>query len=165
MDNNKLTKQDLLNAVLQVSDGEAHALLQGYPMTCFARVTEKELELPPVPEWRVAEPAWHLFWDVRVFGSKGECHFWRDKRGRWKELFRSRTEGHAIERNFALWGTRAEKAEGDWTRCWEQNGAEIWAPPGINCSNPPLRLKVREIVGYQKDTGVAGIVDMMIVGF
>ena len=136
-------------------------LLQGYPMTGFARMAAGKLEFPA----GFKNPDWNLFWDIRMFGSGGEWRLWRA--GKWQGLFRGAEEwpkARIIDRDYVLWGNDKPKpADSSWFRYSEANGVQLWSP----IEKPKghvLRLKVRELIGFEQErTGLAGIVDAMIL--
>ena len=147
-----------------VNDQDACLLVQGYPATGFWVISEKGVFTPPDESPSLN---WDLYWDLRLFGDRGEWHLWRTGAGAWAgRLCASGEWSEYLDRNDALWGTRSEKREVDgrfWTRLWEERGATVWVPG--EATELPVRLKVRRHIGYQPETGLAGFVDAMILGF
>jgi hypothetical protein len=138
------------------------ALLQGYPYTGFARVAG-QLELPrPFVAPSAAE--WDRYWDIRIFGPDGEWHAWKDGMRRWQDRrFRAeRPPQPENMRSYALWGTHVEREHG-WSRCWEDRGAQIWAPFPVEERELPLRLNMELIVERDAVNGLAEIVDSVIL--
>lgn len=150
-----------------VSDGDAWLLVQGYPATGFLVVTQEGLLTPPDG---LAPPLdWNLYWDLRLFGSKGEWHCWRTAPNVWRGRFCAANEWKDfMDREDALWGTQVETQGKDgrlWSRLWEQRGASVWVPFEVKEAQLPVRLKIRRRVDYQPSTGLAGFTDAMILGF
>ena len=155
----------LRQAAKAVGEGRASLLLQGYPYTCFARIIESgSLELPP--PFRECPPNWDLFWDVRVFGPKGEWHAWRDGAGRWWDRrYEAKESENEIHRRYVLWGTAVEVTSDVWSCCYEERGAEVWVPFEATGHRLPLRLKLKLLIDYEPETGMAGVVDAVMCDF
>jgi CRISPR-associated protein (TIGR03984 family) len=151
----------------EVSDGDAWLLVQGYPATGFWVVTDNNLLTPPDGSKPVLE--WNLYWDIRLFGKKGEWHLWRTGHDAWRGRFCVPDEwADFMDREDALWGTQVETTETagrKWTRLWEERGACLWVPFKVRKDNLPVRLKIRRRVDFQPGTGLAGFTDAMILGF
>ncbi|HLJ48966.1 MAG TPA: CRISPR-associated protein Csx19 [Bryobacteraceae bacterium] len=154
----------LKNAALAVG-GNARALIQGYPYTGFARVSDTgELTAPDV---ELSAPVWRRFWDVRVFGQDGEWHAWRGGDSIWQDRdsrVHAREGRECIQRTYALWGSDAEIHDG-WTCCQEQRGARIWVPfDAWHIRRLPLEVEVQHVVDFDEN-GICGVVDFFITGF
>ena len=142
------------------------ALLQGYPFTGFVRVTDEGLDFPPA--WAEAGRSvdWELYWDVRLFGGRGEIHCWRRGRSGWHwRLLAAGGEGADLQL-YPLWGERdAARAVPGWECYWETRGAEIWVPAEHAKGRPELSLQVRRRVEPDPTSGLAGVVDAGILCF
>lgn len=169
----QLTNQWLLDKAPQTADREAWLLIQGFPATGFARILDGRLELRLSPSGESPESIdWRRYFDVRMFGPKGEWHLWLGPKRAWRGRFRSKNDWpreQRIHRYFALWGTTAGR-EGDWYHCTETRGAEVWVP-AFAARDPvpgqpwrPARLRIRQQVACD-ETGIAFVRDAMILGF
>lgn len=159
--------QWLIGLLTDVSDGDAWLLVQGYPATGFWVATGEQILFPP--DGSSPSLDWNLYWDVRLFGNKGEWHLWRTGQGKWRGRFCTASEWEDfLDREDALWGTQVETKTADgrkWTKLWEERGAAVWVPFEVRKEKLPVRLKIRRKVDYQPDTGLAGFTDAMILGF
>lgn len=148
----------------------AWVLVQEPGFIGFGVVQSKNIWWPPYKQsdW---EPDWQLTSDLRLFGEKGEWHVWRDWDGEhYARLLTSdgmEKEDTITEHHF-LWGTKKEVIDnGPWIKVVEDRGAEIWLPlksEKLQKSDLPLRLKLKQIVGYDPKTHLAGITDAALVG-
>lgn len=170
---NPMTNQWLLDHAHEAGD-EPVLLVQGHPATGFARMAGGKLDFhlePDVHEVGIELP-WRLYFDVRIFGERGEWHCWRVQGAHWRGRFAGRDEnewqvkpGKAFSRSYALWGEQF-KREGDWVRWSEKRGAVVWTPARYDKDDQqPFRLEVRQRVEFDQETGIAGVVDAMILGF
>lgn len=165
---NKMSDQAIANAAKDLGGADHYLFIQGYPFTTFARLDNGQIVLPPADLFDPAKlVAWRFFFDVRLFNENGEVHFWNDGRGNWTRRIAKRDDwkDHHIERNYVLWGTRIEPKTGGWALLSEDRGAEVWVPDHFTGADLPIRLKMHLRVGRDEDTGLAGIVDSMILDF
>lgn len=152
----------------------AWVLLQEPGFIGFGIVQQKDIWWPPnIP---TTSPDWTLTNDFRLFGEKGEWHVWRDWDGkhyaRLLEL-QNINDDDCLTEYHALWGTKKEGTDTPpWIKVVENRGAEIWLPlqgqvknekNDQKNSNLPLRLKLKQIVGYDPDYHLAGVVDAALV--
>jgi CRISPR-associated protein (TIGR03984 family) len=166
--------QEILKYRKEVSDNRAWLFVQGYPFTGFL-VVEPEAEsgvLRKPPGVTCSFEDLSLFWDLRLFGEKGEWHLWREDDGEWSGRFLARGEcSPHIERKDVLWGLPAEKKgtsereEGTrdgvvWTRFTEDRGAAFWIP-GQRLKKEPARLRLWQKI-EEDGAGLAGVVDVML---
>ena len=156
----------------------------------FGVVQLKDIWWPPYKQsgW---EPDWDLVSDLRLFGKKGEWHVWRDWDGKhyarllefdvenekhvWISCDRKDQDNpekskkrEALTEYHALWGTKVGCGKSSWIKVVEDRGAEIWIPPlegtELEDGNLPLRLKLKQVVDYDPEYHLAGIVDAALVG-
>jgi CRISPR-associated protein (TIGR03984 family) len=153
------------------------ALLQGYPVTCFVRVTQAgRLEIPPAFRSLAldanGELRWDLFWDLRVFGGSAEHHAWKTANSKWRHRRLGcppPNDTNHIERFYPVWGSRSRSLDG-WVLYSEPRGADVWVPEEFAASRQ-LGLKVMQIIGQPEipenrddlNSGIATVVDAMIV--
>lgn len=144
-------------------------LLQGYPYSGFAAFTaDGAVSIPehlPPP----AEDGWKLYWDLRVFNGETEWHGWRTGDGVW--LYRkarlkewpaeNRTD---YRRDYYLWGSDEPQDRGAWHLFREDRGAEVWIPKTAGDFTAPPRLHMQLRHDFDPKSGIAGIVDSMVVG-
>ena len=68
----------------------------------------------------------------------------------------------------ALWGTEVKNVDSHWIKLIEARGAEIWLPLAESKlkddKDLPLRLKLKQVVDYDPEYHLAGIVDAALVG-
>lgn len=62
-----------------------------------------------------------------------------------------------------LWGSNVEPDIHPWIKLVEDRGAEIWLPLAGYDLNLPLRLKLKQIIGYDPNSHLAGITDAALV--
>lgn len=141
----------------------------------FGVVGQDKIFWPPYPDRpRDWTPDWKRISDLRLFSEKGEWHVWRDWDGkhyaRLLKLHKLNDDNSLTEYHF-LWGTK--KVESDtppWIKLTEDRGTEIWLPlqgqvtDSEKNSDLPLRLKLKQVVGYDPDYHLAGIIDAALVG-
>jgi CRISPR-associated protein (TIGR03984 family) len=153
--------------------GTAYLLIQGYPATGFGKINDGKIDLRLEPDVHGdVELEWDYYFDVRMFGELGEWHCWHTLRGDWNARFANETEWKDsdnekyFERNYVLWGTQFI-GRGDWCECLEKGrGARIWIPIFVPVGKgKPASLRIRHRVEFDKNTGLAGITDAMIVRF
>ncbi len=162
--------------------GEVYALIAGYPASCFARLLEDGLDLPPgclelENKTKPFELSWPLFSDIRVFNEIEEWHFWRDDDG-WHErpcVFGKLDPEESIDYHDPILGRRLGKSYGNWVERTENRGPTVWVPAafgGDKKKRPVLRVvqimreNVHEGPGEKVvQTGLFGIADAAIRGF
>ena len=116
-------------------------------------------------------PDWTLTSDLRLFGEKGEWHVWRDWDGKhYARLLELKDMNNALTEYHFLWGTeKVDSKTPPWIKVVEDRGAEIWLPlqgqvkDSKNDSDLPLRLKIKQIVGYDSKYHLAGITDAALI--
>ena len=106
--------------------------------------------------------------DLRLFGEKGEWHVWRDWDGKhYARLQKLDDIKDALTEYHALWGTDVKCTQTHWVKVREDRGAEIWIPPlkdvKLTEKDLPLRLELKQIVGYDPKYHLAGIVDAALI--
>ena len=115
----------------KVSEDEAWMVIQGAPGTGVARVKAGVLELKLVPEVREFVP--ERYWDIRMFGEKGEYHCWMTSDRTWRARFAKQHDDPdwtiTTIRSYPLWGTQ-NKREGEWFRRSEERGTTVRNPAG-----------------------------------
>ena len=147
----------------------AWVLLQEPGFIGFGVVQSDKIGWPPnIPE---NSPDWTLTSDLRLFGEKGEWHVWRDwdgkHYGRLLEL-KNINDDRSITEYHALWGTKIKNTDTHpWIKVVEDRGAEIRLPL-VNSKldeelDLPLRLKLKQVVGYDPESHLAGITDAVLV--
>ena len=125
----------------------------------FARFSGT-LELPPDRQNVFLDR--DLYWDIRLFGDLGEVHLWRkNSSGEWGERFAPKQGEGWRDRQSVMW-SQADP-DGDWTRLSETRGVDFCVP-GTFSKSKEVALKTKVKVGRDEGTGLAGIVDVMIVG-
>lgn len=153
------------------TQNSAWVLVQEPGFIGFGVVSPKEICWPPYKEsgW---EPDWELVSDLRLFGEKGEWHVWRDWDGNhYARLLELDNIDDAFTEYHFLWGTKkVDSKTPPWIKVVEDRGAEIWLPlqgqvkDSKNDSDLPLRLKIKQIVGYDSKYHLAGITDAALIG-
>jgi CRISPR-associated protein (TIGR03984 family) len=138
-------------AIEKLGPANLAALVQGPACTRLGPAQE-------IAQWLVKPATWDDLEDLRIFGAAGEWHAWNRGGGRWRDrLWIAKDESRrAVPRTFRLWGKDVTEAKAGWTKLAEANGAEVWVP---DSSLPYPVLDAVEIVEFETDTGVAGIVD------
>ena len=139
----------------------AWILLQEPGFIGFGVVRSDEIYLPPD-----VQLDWTRISDLRLFGEKGEWHVWRDWDGNWQSrLLELKNVGDALTEYHVLWGSDVKSDTHPWIKLVEERGAEIWLPlAGIEESDLPLRLKLKQIVDYDPKSHLAGITDAVLIG-
>ena len=147
-------------------DEQALMLWQDPTFIGFVNILDNMVQIQPEGPKQLD---FELLKDLRLFGSKGEWHIWKS----YNEQYVGRliipqtcTEIDYIEEKHFLWGsdkcdTRA-KEDTDWSCVKEDRGMKLWLPWKQN-SNLPAYLKVRQFVEQDEATGLAGIVDAMLL--
>ncbi len=152
----------------------AYALVQGYPVTSFARVLPTGDLQFPADVWSNEQPLpFPLLFDIRVFHEESEWHWWRDS-CRWEGRQRSQAnppEGcSALEpRTHVLWGNRVDSSRSDqhWICCTEDRGVRVYVPREAVSAAPdrlPFAIEVVEYARVDEDYTVR-IEDMRLVRF
>ena len=164
----KLNKCWVCEHLCNVTDEEmAWVLLQEPGFIGFGVVTQHDIYFQPD-----VNPDWTLTSDLRLFGEKGEWHVWRDWDGKhYARLLELKNIDNALTEYHALWGTRMEESNSSsWIKLVEDRGAEIWLPLQGQVKNDkkngnlPLRLKLKQVMGYDPKYHLAGIVDAALIG-
>jgi len=170
-----LTEHGVCECLSNVTDKDrAWVLIQEPGFIGFGVVEENEIWLPPYEhkssKWK---PDWELISDLRLFGEKGEWHVWRDWDGkhyaRLQKLHKLNDDNSLTEYH-ALWGNEIKCGPSPWIKVVEDRGAEIWLPLQGQVKNDkknsdlPLRLKLKQIVGYDPKYHLAGIIDAALIG-
>jgi CRISPR-associated protein (TIGR03984 family) len=108
--------------------------------------------------------------DFRLFGPKGEWHFWRTASGSLKGRFRANS-GQAGEdeydETYLLWGAVVDKEASGKHPGWsclteERRGMRIWLPRK-QVGSLPAKVSVRHFINRDPKSSLAGIVDSMIL--
>ena len=147
--------------------GTAWILLQEPGFIGFGAVYKDKICWPPYIE----QLDWARIRDIRLFGEKGEWHVWPHWNGGWQSrlLKLDNLQEHLTEYH-VLWGTEVKCKDFPWIKLSEKRGAEIWLPlqgqvkDSKNNSDLPLRLKLKQVVDYDPEYHLAGIVDAALVG-
>lgn len=153
-----------------VSSGSALLLAQGYPFTGFVVINKDDAMCwPPGIDAKLWN-GWNLFWDLRLFGDRGEWHLWRTNDGQWKDRLaspeRPEWKDHHIARADVLWGKQKGSEENDgisWIRYSETRGACVWVPEACVEKDRPARLHLWQRIECDGN-GIAGVVDVMLRG-
>ena len=164
--NRDLELQILAAARTVSSRSEALGLLQGYPFTGFSKFSEGTIAVAPAHRRLCPDGIrWDLFWDARIFGEKGEVHFWKLASGQWRHRFEATREAgdqDVIHRAFPVWGYPSEVSEEGWVLFREHRGVEVWIPPEYGEAHE-LALEVDCILGETSErSGIISVVDSMI---
>lgn len=168
----------------------AWVLVQEPGFIGFGVVSSDEIWWPPYKSsgW---EPDWKLISDLRLFGEKGEWHVWQDwdgkhyarllefnEKGEWtiwlgpegKQQSCPEKKGEkndTLTEYHALWGSDVKLEKSPWIKLVEKRGAEIWLPLEkfkLEAKlHLPLRLKLKQIVDYDLDYHLAGVIDAALV--
>lgn len=124
------------------------------------------------------------------FDEQGKWHIWLGSEGKKQDCSHKQGEKNdTITEHHALWGTDVkcpqtknaldEKDETHvwstdvkcpqipWVKLREDRGAEIWIPPlkdvKLTEDDIPLRLEIKQVIGYDPKYSLAGIVDAALV--
>ena len=172
----------------------AWVLVQEPGFIGFGVVRQDKIFWPPYIQPPIDPINWGRVSDLRLFGEKAEWHVWLDwerkhqcrllefdqdewriwlgwdgkdqccpqKRGEKTDIL---TEYHA------LWGTKIEPSDTlHWIKLTENRGTEIWLPlqgrvkDSEKDNEPLLRLKLKQVVDYDLEYHLAGIIDAALVG-
>ena len=159
--------EHLGNVIDIETQNSAWVLVQEPGFVGFGVVSPNEIWWPPYKpsDW---EPDWELMSDLRLFGEKGEWHIWRDWDGKhYARLQKLDDIKDALTEYHALWGTDVKCTQTHWVKLREDRGVEIWIPPlkdvKLTEKDLPLRLELKQIVGYDPKYHLAGIVDAALV--
>ena len=159
--NEKLVQSHLCDVT---DEDTAWILLQEPGFIGFGAVYQDKIYWPPY----VQQLDWTRIRDLRLFGEKGEWHVWPHWKTGWNSRFLKVGEiTDAFTEYHSLWGTRVECGQSSWIKLVEDRGAEIWLPLAethLKESDLPLRLKLKQIVSYDSDSRLAGIVDAALIG-
>ena len=137
----------------------AWVLLQEPGFIGFGVVQSDKICWPPD-----VQPDWTRVSDLRLFGEKGEWHVWPHWNGGWQSRW-LRTEDMAdtLTEYHALWGTDVQPGT-PWLKLVEDRGTEIQLPlEELKKVDLPLRLKLKQVIGYDDKSGLAGITDAALV--
>ena len=166
----------------------AWVLVQEPGFIGFGVVSADTICWPKPSDW---EPCWELVSDLRLFGENGEWHVWRDWDGKhyarllefdvedekhvWigcngenqDDPEKSRKKREGLTEYHALWGTEVRSGKSAWIKVVEDRGAEIWIPPlketELKKKDLPLLIKIKQVIDYDSDYHLAGIVDAALV--
>ena len=163
----KLNEKWVCGHLLDITEKDgAWVFLQEPGFIGFGVVMQNSICFPPD-----VNPDWQLTSDLRLFGEKGEWHVWRDWDGEhYARLLTSdeMEQKDTLAEHHFLWGTKKVDIDnGPWIKVVEERGAEIWLPlasEGLQDSDLPLRLKLKQIIGYDPKTHLAGITDAALIG-
>ena len=133
---------------------EPMVLVQGYEWTGLGYYRNGEIDFG-----RKLPFLWTEYWDVRVFGEKGEWHCWRSG-----DVWRARYaavedwKDHEV-RDYVLKG---REIQGKWVQ--ESGGARYYYPMPLadDLKNRPLRLCAWLEVAEDSDTGLRYFRDAML---
>ena len=165
----ELNEELICQHLCHVTDkGAAWVLLQEPGFIGFGAVYEEKDKIfwPPYVE----QLDWERIRDIRLFGEKGEWHVWPHWDGGWKSrLLELENIKDTLTEYHALWGTKKkESGHPPWVKLTEDRGTEIWLPLKkldlTDSKDLPLRLKIKQVVGYDPKYHLAGIVDAALVG-
>ena len=108
---------------------------------------------------------WTRVSDLRLFGETGEWHVWSHWNGGWQSrCLRTEDIAEALTECHFLWGTKKQRDTSPWVRLVEDRGTEISLPlVNLECHDLPLRLKLKQVIGYDDKSGLAGITDAALV--
>lgn len=147
------------------SGREAWLFWQDPTFIGFAKVLDDRVDIQPEGP---AGLEFALLRDFRLFGDAGEWHVWRTGQGRYAGRLRPAAPSPdfpCFDESHYLWGTavcsETETVSG-WTCVTEDRGMRIWLP-WSPAGNVPPALKVRQFIDRDPDTGLAGIVDAMLM--
>ena len=153
-----------------------YALLSGYPATFFARVGAGGFEPPPETTLEAFSGRnfaidWDLFYDIRVWGHRGEWHAWRADE--WCDRIRMfddlKGEDLLSPRRYPILGRHEGGEQDGWVLRVEGRGPQVWVPiewfhgKGDRSRWRPV-LEIWPIVEPepQFDTGLYGVADSVI---
>ena len=141
----------------------AWVLLQEPGFIGFGVVLPDKICWPPS-----VQPDWTRVSDLRLFGEKGEWHVWPHWDGSWQSRLLKLgniPETDALTEYHVLWGTQIQSRIPPWVALVEERGTKIWLPLKEKLQNAdlPLRLKIKQVIGYDKKYGLAGITDAALV--
>ena len=168
----ELNKKWVCECLSDVTKEEfAWVLVQEPGFIGFGVVQSAKIWWPPnIPE---NSPDWALTSDLRLFGEKGEWHVWRDWDGKhYARLLELKdiNEDNSLTEYHVLWGTKKVGTNTPpWIKLVEDRGTEIWLPlqgqvkNDKKNSNLPLRLKLKQVIDYDRKYHLAGIVDAALV--
>lgn len=163
----ELNKKWVCNHLSDVTQEElTWVLIQEPGFIGFGVVQSNKIWWPPNKP--TTSPDWDLTSDLRLFGEKGEWHVWRNWDGKhYARLQKLDDINDALTEYHFLWGTKVKCGKLSWIRLVEARGAEIWIPPlegtELKDADLPLRLKLKQIIDYDSDHHLAGIVDAALV--
>jgi CRISPR-associated protein (TIGR03984 family) len=176
MSMHRRTDEQMASRVAEVagSMSGAYALVQGTPVTSFARVLDGVLDFPPAV-WPSGKPLpFTLLFEVRIFNQQQEWRAWRHPDGYWMERTldeKALPEGLTPleQQTEVLWGTRVGKqSDEDWICCTENRGTSVFVPRQAVAGSPdvlPFALRVQEYASFHNQTHLAMIADKRILGF
>ena len=139
----------------------AWVLVQEPQLVAFGVVTPERVVWPP--DTRVD---WARVFDLRIFRDTGEWHYWRDSH--WQPRARLRLaarEADVWKEHPFLWGTRIDSDIMGWVKLVEERGAVLRLPlrqGTLRDDALPLRLGTQQVVDYEKETRLAGVVDAFL---
>ena len=140
----------------------AWILLQEPGFIGFGVVQKQKICWPPN-----VQPDWTRISDLRLFGEKAEWHVWQHSNGNWQSrLLAFNNIDDAVTEYHVLWGNDIQRNASPWITLVEDRGAEIWLPfaaSDLKASDLPLRLKLKQIIGYDPQSHLAGITDAALV--
>ena len=160
----ELNEALICSHLCKVTDREtAWVLLQEPGFIGFGVVLSDKICWPPS-----VQPDWTRVSDLRLFGEKGEWHVWSHWEGSWQSRLlklENILETDALTEYHVLWGTQIQSRIPPWVALVEERGTEIWLPLKEKLQNAdlPLRLKVKQVIGYDQEYGLAGITDAALV--
>ena len=160
----RISKDGIVDLLTNPKTGRVPmALLQGYPFTGFAKISNGAILLAPAHRRLVPHGIrWDLFWDIRVFGELGETHVWKLADDIWMDRFEmARNGADILPRDYPVWGTPTGDAEEDWMLFREERGTEVWIPREF-ATHSRVVLQIDQILGETGETGIVSIVDAMI---
>ena len=171
----------------------AWVLVQEPGFIGFGVVRQDKIFWPPYIQPPIDPIDWGRVSDLRLFGEKGEWHVWLDwerkhrcrlldfdGKGEWRIWLgwdgksqdcplKSGKQSDTLPPEYhALWGTDVKPCSLPWIKLVEERGAEIWLPLEKeelkDTDDLPLRLKLKQVVDYDPESHLAGIVDAALVG-
>ena len=163
----KLNEALICERLCGVTDnGAAWVLLQEPGFIGFGVVQKDKICLPPG-----VQPDWARVSDLRLFGERGEWHVWEHWNGNWQSrLLELQNINDSLTEYHALWGNDVKPDTPSWVKLVEDRGTEIWLPLAelaLTEKDLPLRLKLKQVVGYDNETDesshLAGIIDAALV--
>lgn len=140
----------------------AWVYVQGPDFVGFGVATDQGLQWP-----EGSSLAGERIEEIRLFGERGEWRIWK----RWdavswegrRRLAEEDEKEESFSLDYLLWGRGVKK--GAHVALSEERGATILFPkrPSLDAlreSDLPLRVVVKQFVDFQRDTGLAGVVDV-----